>query len=360
MILFFLIFALVLYAVQQYSLEHGLDGVTLKTDLGKTVVEPGEPFSWTVAVLNQKRMMVPYLRVKEQAPEELLYAGSGVSVLDKKSSEASSVLYLAGRQRTEVTRDVMLMKRGRYFFRGASVEAGDFLGLETRTRSYTELKEIVVKPMPCPAGELTLLLGGFLGEYSVRNSLLEDPVLSIGFREYTGREPFRSISWTQSAKYGRLLVKQYECTADLTCRILLNMDCGRSYIDGEDAQTAALMERCFSMVRSVCEELENKKIPYGFLTNGIISGAVGNWKQVEDGLGAAHLETVLEGLGRMTHERQESMEEFMRRVRKGVHGAESFIVVTPVREPRIMGLVQELEERCGNKVLFLCADEMEG
>jgi len=360
MILFLLIFALVLYIVQQYSLEHGLDGVTLKTVLGKTVVEPGEEFPWTVTVVNRKRMMVPYLRVKEQAPEELLYAGSGVSVLDKKSSEASSVLYLAGRQRTEVTRDVILTKRGRYFFRGASVEAGDFLGLQTRTKSYTELEEIVVKPAPCPAKELSTLLGGFLGEYAVRNSLLEDPVLSIGFREYTGREPFRAISWTQSAKYGRLLVKQYECTADLSCQILLNMDRGQTHIEGEDAQTAALIERCFSMVRSVCEELERKKIPYGFRTNGIIAGAVGNWKQVEDGLGGAHLETVLEGLGRMTHERQETMDEFMRKVRKGVQGSESFIVVTPVREPRIEALVQSLEERCGNHVLFLCADEMEG
>lgn len=357
MILFLLVFAAVLYAAEKYSLDHGLDGVTLKTVLGKTVVEPGEAFSWTVSVLNKKRMMVPYLRVKEQVPEELLYAGSEVSVLDKKSAEANSVLYLAGRQKTEVTRDVILTKRGRYFFRGASVEAGDFLGLETRSRSYTELEEIVVKPTPCPAGELSLLLGGFLGEYSVRNSLLEDPVLSIGFREYTGREPFRSISWTQSAKYGRLLVKQYECTADLTCQILLNMDCGKNYID---VQTVAQMERCFSMVRSVCEELERKKIPYGFLTNGIIAGSVGNWKQVEDGLGVGHLETVLEGLGRMTHEHQQSMEEFLRKVRKGVHGAESFIVVTPVREPRIEALVQGLEDRCGNKVLFLCADEMEG
>ena len=360
MILFLLVFAMALYAVQKYSLEHGLDGVSLKTHLGKNVVEPGEPFSWTVSVLNKKRMMVPYLRVKELAPEDLVYAGSGVSVLDKKSAEANSVLYLAGRQRTEVTRDVTLPKRGRYFFRGASVEAGDFLGLKTRTKSYAELEEIVVKPTPCPAGELSLLLGGFLGEYSVRNSLLEDPVLSIGFREYTGREPFRSISWTQSAKYGRLLVKQYECTADLTCQILLNMDHGRTYIEGEDAKTAELMERCFSMVRSVCEELERRKIPYGFLNNGIIAGAVGHWKQVEDGLGTAHLETVLEGLGRMTHEHQESMEEFIQKVRKGVHGTESFVIVTPVREPRIEALVQSLEDRCGNKVLFLCADEMEG
>lgn len=360
MILFLVMFAAALYAAERYSMEHGLDGVSIRTTLGKILVEPDEVFSWTTAVVNQKRMMVPYLKLKEQIPEGLFYAESGIPVIEEKLSAAQSVLYLAGRQETKISRNVLLTKRGRYFFRGASVEAGDFLGIDTLTKDYQELEEIVVKPRKCETAELDLMLGGFLGEYAVRNSLLEDPVISIGFREYTGREPFRSISWTQSAKYGRMLVKQYECTADLSCQILLNMDCGRSYADGKDEQTGLLMERSFSIVRSVCETLEQKKIPYGFMTNGIIAGAVGNWKQVEEGLGGGHLETILEGLGRMTHERRETMEEFFGRVRKGVHGTESFLVVTPIREERVLSLVQSLEERAGKKVLLLCAEDMEG
>lgn len=360
MILFLLMFAAALYAAERYSLEHGLDGVSIHTTLGKILVEPGEAFSWKTSVINRKRMMVPYLKLKEQVPEGLSYADSGVPVIEEKASTAQSVLYLAGKQKTEVFREVKLSKRGRYFFRGASVEAGDFLGIDTLTRSYPEQEEIVVKPAACKSEELERMLGGFLGEYAVQNSLLEDPVLSVGFREYTGREPFRAISWTQSAKYGRLLVKQYECTADLSCQILLNMDCGKNYTDGRDEQIGALMEKCFSVVRSVCEELEKKQIPYGFMTNGIIAGSVGNWKQVEEGLGGSHLETVLEGLGRMTHERRETMEEFLGKVRKGVRGTESFIVVTPVRDERILTLVRSLEERAGKNVLFLCADELEG
>lgn len=359
MILFLVMFAAALYAAEKYSMEHGLDGVSIHTTLGKMLVEPEEPFSWTTSIQNRKRMMVPYLKLKELVPEGLLYADSQIPVLEGKSSVAQSVLYLAGRQETQVSRNVILKSRGRYFFRGASVEAGDFLGMDTLLKKYQELEEIVVKPLRYKNTELDFMLGGFLGEYAVRNSLLEDPVLSIGFREYTGREPFRSISWTQSAKYGRLLVKQFECTADLSCQILLNMDCGRNYADGKEEQTGILMERSFSIVRSVCEKLEQKKIPYGFMTNGIIAGAVGKWKQVEEGLGGGHLETVLEGLGRMTHERQEDMDDFIGRVRKGIHGAESFILVTPVREERILTLVQGLEERVGKKVLLLCADTLE-
>ena len=44
------------------------------------------------------------------------------------------------------------------------------------------------------------VLSGFLGDVSVRRFIYEDPVLTTGFREYTGREPMKHISWTQSAR----------------------------------------------------------------------------------------------------------------------------------------------------------------
>ena len=90
-----------------------------------------------------------------------------------------------------------LKKRGRYFFRGVSAEAGDFLGLQTALETYPELKEIVVKPAPSGWEELPRLLGGYAGEYVVKRSLFEDPVLIRGFREYTGREPLR-VHWLRS------------------------------------------------------------------------------------------------------------------------------------------------------------------
>ena len=166
-------------------------------------------------------MLVPYLKIAEQVPRGLLFAENDEPVEKKGIMGLRSVLYLAGNQQTELTRTVKLTERGRYFFRGASVECGDFLGIQTSLESYPEIEEIVVKPRPYPHGEISLLLGGYLGDYSVRNSLFEDPVLTIGFREYTGREPFRSISWTQSAKHNRLLVKQQECMAAFFLFVIL-------------------------------------------------------------------------------------------------------------------------------------------
>lgn len=354
MIWFLVILGGVLYFIEKYSMKHALDQVSLKTSLDKILVEPGETFTWTLTVKNGKRMMVPYLKIKEQVPRGLFFAENGEPVEKKGISGLNTVLYLAGRQKMELVREVKLPERGRHFFRGSSVEAGDFLGYETSLDNYPEMTEIVVKPVPSTHGDIPLLLGGYLGDFAVRNSLFEDPVLTIGFREYTGREPFRAISWTQSAKHNRLLVKQQECMADLSCTVLLNTECRT----GE--KVSELLEASFSIVRSLCEELERKRVSYDFHTNGVIAGAMGNWKRVEEGLGAAHLETVLEGLGRMTYDHRETAEAFFARVLKGIRGGNSFIVVSPERTEELDGLIAALSDRSGRKVLFLCAEEMEG
>ena len=61
MILFLLVLAGIFYAAERYSLVHGLDGILVKTETDRIVVEPGEPFLWTLTVKNGNRRMAPYL-----------------------------------------------------------------------------------------------------------------------------------------------------------------------------------------------------------------------------------------------------------------------------------------------------------
>ncbi len=353
MILFIIALGIILFAVENYSMSHTLDQVELTTSLDKVLVEPEEEFFWTMTVKNGKRFLVPYLKIREQVPEGLTFSDTGEPVEESGGMGLSSILYLAGRQKTELVRKVLLKERGRYFFRGSLVEAGDFLGIRILLESYPELTEMVVKPRPYPGNELSLLLGGYLGEFSVEKSLFEDPILTLGFREYTGREPFSSISWTQSARFGTLLVKQQECMSDMTCTVILNTECRMVKTSGPS------LEKCFSMVRSVCEELERKRIPYDFCTNGIIAGAMGNWRTVEEGLGAGHLSTILEGLGRMTYDCREETVTFYSRILKGSRAGRSFLLVAPEQTEETERFLLALEERSGRKALFLCAKEME-
>jgi len=348
MILLIVIFAAVLYFAEKYSLEHVLDKVTFETAADRGVVEPEEAFTWSMTIRNGKRMMVPYLRLREDIPEGLLFADGSGPVGETRFSWMTSTLYLGRRQKVCLSREVMLPKRGRYFFHGASVEAGDFLGIRSETESYPELQDVVVKPRRAESSELSTLLGGYLGDHSVRKSLMEDPIDTITFRDYTGKEPLCSISWIQSARHNRLLVKQYDHTAEFSCTVLLNVDCQSSQ------ERDARLEQCFSIVRSVCEELEKRKISCDFRTNGSIAGAMGDWNHIGDGLGAAHLETILEGLGRMTYSFRESAGTFLEREIRGVQRGKSIILVSPEDDDAVRAAAERLENVSQRKVLLLC------
>ena len=87
---------------------------------------------------------------------------------------------------------------------------------------------------------------------------------------------------------------------------------------------------------------------------------MGNWNQVGDGLGAGHLETVLEGLGRMTYGCRESAAEFFSKAARGLPGKRNFIIVTPGRGQSFAAGLSCLEEASGARALVFDAAEMEG
>ena len=97
MIVFLGVLGLLVWLAEKYSMDHVLDGLDFATALDKTVVEPGEDFSWTMTINNRKRLMVPYLQMREQIPAGLVFSENGENVAAKSSGDHLSVLYLKGR-----------------------------------------------------------------------------------------------------------------------------------------------------------------------------------------------------------------------------------------------------------------------
>ena len=87
------------------------------------------------------------------------------------------------------------------------LEAGDLLGLNVSVSSTEGNKTIICTAPMAESDPPVNVLGGFLGDISVRRFIMEDPSLLVGYRDYTGYEPMKKISWIQSAKTGKLMVK---------------------------------------------------------------------------------------------------------------------------------------------------------
>jgi uncharacterized protein (DUF58 family) len=296
---------------------------------------------------------VPFLRHREDVPENFVCAGElePISITERRYALRSSV-YMMPRQRMTRRTPFSLPARGRYVFQGAELGGGDFLGLSERERHVDQESEVVILPKRLDQDALKELPGGLLGETSVNRFIHEDPMLTLGFREYTGREPMKLISWTQSARSGQLMVKNLDHTMERRATVLLNLDTHASGKYG-----AEVLEKSFSLARGVCEALEDARIPYSFMTNAQLLGASAGG-DAGDGLGGAHIRPILETLGRAGYERTETSWALVDRAVQRAEEGRVHILITPTPNDLTRAGLDRLALRTGTQPRVLITSEV--
>lgn len=339
--------ALALALLERFWAPYALKALHFKGEADRTIAEPGEIVTWSGTVENRSRLPIPFVRLMETFP---VHAKVSAEKAWEESHCSHSVAQwfveekMSLRPRRSCTRTVKFSfsQRGLYQIGGYRLSAGDLLGFKEATK-YGQAKEIVIIPERSKQQTSIDALGGFLGDISVRRFILEDPILTLGFRDYTGREPMKSISWTRTATAGSLQVKQYDHTAEQHVMILLNTE----------GASSEELEECFRLMRSVCEKLEQKKIPYGFRTNGNLPGPVGKVFWLAEGLGYRHMNTILYGLGRGDGTCFYSFRYLTERTLMHRKSNESYIVVTPPLTEKSAPCIKKLEAAVGNGVCVL-------
>ena len=369
MIILLILFALILFLVERYYLQNGLSRIYYDVSVSQALLEPEEEFIIRSTIENHKPLFLPYLSMEESLPYEIQIAeteqvdrdSTGLQVFTNTTSAQyeqirnaylKSSFYLMPNQK--FTREVRasLPCRGRFLFRGCNLHGGDFLGLSDSDRSFPTTREVVVMPKRAPIPDIGRLVGDFLGDLSVNRFIFEDPMLTIGFSEYTGREPLRDISWSQTARMGRTMVKNYDHTVDLSLTILLNVQSANSNSDDEQA-----VETCISMVRSLCETLEEQHIKYSFLTNAIPVGMIGGTDEIEQGNGNRHFFAMMEMLGRLTSIGAKPFSNTILRACRTSEQGRHHILVTPDWNPEWAEPMRLLEKLSDGHILTLTPEQ---
>lgn len=264
------------------------------------------------------------------------------------STTLSSSFYLMPKQKLMRSVTACFPKRGRYLFLGCNMHGGDFLGIKDAYQKFPLFKEVVVMPRQVQAPQLERMLGGVIGDISVNRFIFEDPMLTVGFSEYTGREPMRDISWTQSARLGRMMVKNYDHTVDLSVTILLNVQSVLNVFEDEEK-----IDECCSLIRSVCEQLEQNHIKYRLMSNAIPAGLSTLSADTEQGLGSKHFYRIMELLGRVSQGACESFSFTLRRACLSSEQGRYHILVTPTLSDSWKEQLHQLQELTSDKVLVM-------
>ena len=324
MIAFLIISIVIVLWVQQWILDNSPDFVDANFWPEENVVDPDDIFNIVVELKNKKSFPVYFIRVNVSFPKEF-YVDPNMKLIASRHGQGMRAVsvstWLKANQTLKLKIPVSISTRGRYFLPNPTLFFGDFLGLKEKRKELSYYREVVVAPKTYETEEVKQVLGKFMGEYSVRRFMYEDPVLTIGFREYSGREPMKMISWKQSAQKQQLMVKEYDHTIEPVLSVVLNME---SIAD----KSPANMEKAYSIARSVCSNLEAKGISYGFYTNSQMAGGSGEMHTVDDGVGAHHFGKIMERLGRGMYIHSMSFDRLLSIARKSGGSERGLIVIT--------------------------------
>lgn len=232
-----------------------------------------------------------------------------------------------------------LKERGRHSIGRVYLEAGDLLGFKTKVFSFDIPGSVICTAKALEDDPQIVSLGGFLGDISVRRFIMEDPSLVLGYREYTGAEPMKNISWTQTAKTGCLMVKKHDFTVDIDIAVIVDIE----FCDKPAA------ERCLSLVRTVCDRLEEARIPYALFSNGDLF-------EMQKGIGRQHNFEVQRRIGISKFVKYKSFDEVVLHSVRNGFGKRGFIVILPRMDRSGMERVARLESVSDSRACVLCGE----
>ncbi len=333
-----------LIALEVLSLTLNEKHVAFRCELDMSLTEPDEVATLTYRVRNTAFWPIMFVgfsfllndEVEMREDEEWLRRHSGGGLFGGMYSfDACLMPHRALKGCVHIS----FKTRGRRLPGKVYLETGDFLGFRTKVLSFDIPGSVVCTARALDEPPLSDALGGFLGDVSVRRFIMEDPSLILGYRDYTGAEPLKSISWLQTAKTGRLTVKNHDFTVDNDAAVLLDME----------LCSAATAERCLSLVRTVCDRLEEARIPYSVHSNGDLF-------ELEKGAGRRHNFELQRRVGVSKFVKYRDFAAVAERCAGRGFGRIGFIIVTPLASCPDRALEARLESISGIRPMILCGE----
>lgn len=340
-----LLFGLILftYILNKLSLDYGFKNLNYKMEFEKQIVEIGEEIQITSTIENNKILSISYLKVKESFP-----AGFN-------QEKNIYTIFIMPFQRVKRKYNIVGNKRGKHKFRSISLEIGDFTGFNKVYKEKKINENIVVLPRKVDLKDSISPVGDLYGDISVNRWIIDDPLMTVGIREYNLNDPQNFIHWPSSVKYNQLMVKKFDFTTDNSIMILLNIESSKPY--WKDIKISHI-ERAIEITRSVIEECEEAKIPYGFASNGYNKNTDYNTGYFyPSGLGPIHRMKFLQVLGSIDYIISNEFEDSVKDLARRQGNYSTVVVITPNIMDSYIQALNKLNRNVAKTVVISMGEE---
>ncbi len=187
-----------------------LSGITMERTLSRDQARVGEPVADRVTIQNLSRWPRLWVEVRDHSSLPL--------------HQVSRVVHLRGRQTHSWVVETVCTRRGRYHVGPITLRAGDPFGLFPKSRAWSQSIDLTVFPPEFAMERFQVPLGTLTGAATreQRTPFVSPSVASV--RDYVSGDAFNRISWTASARLGRLMVKEFDSDPTSDVWIVLDLD----------------------------------------------------------------------------------------------------------------------------------------
>ena len=354
---FLLVVALGLFGVTAVSWawnQLSFFGLHYDRRLSETRAFLGETIELTLEVRNQKFLPLTWLEILDLFPVDLSVEGGEVVPNRATNLGEFRTFWMPGafqglRRRFTVSCD----ERGYHSYGPATISTGDGFGFFSRKAVKTGQDHLIVYPRLYSVAELRLPAKNPFGERATRDRLFEDPLRTMGIREWQPADGLRRVHWKATARHQRMLSRIYEPSEEPQILTFLNVTTLPRHWQGS---IPALTERVISVAASLAAMLIEARVPVGLISNGMLPGSDQPLRLLP-GRSPNQLVRILESLAEITAFASLPIEEMVLRESPKLPWGATLIVVTAIAHDDLLAALLELDEAGREVVLFTLAEE---
>ncbi|MFH0941930.1 MAG: DUF58 domain-containing protein [Chloroflexota bacterium] len=190
-----------------------LSRVEYRRHLSSSRVFFGEEVQLEVEIANRKLLPLPWLQIDDGVPEEVTFLKGRTSApLGEARPLLRNLITLGWYHRVKRRYPLKCLRRGYFAFGPARIRSGDLFGFFSREMNLPQTDYLMVYPRIVPLAKLGIPSREPLGDILVRSDIFQDPILTLGVRDYQSGDSLKRIHWKSTARSGKLQTRVFETT----------------------------------------------------------------------------------------------------------------------------------------------------
>ena len=226
----------------------------------------GETLDLSLRITNRKLLPIPWIKIEVELPSRItVLEGSMEVTADQTINHLASILSLRWYERVTWHYRIHCGQRGYYPVGPVHMQSGDLFGLFSTKVVLPQVDWLIVYPSIQPIAILALPAKEPLGDTKARQRIFQDPIRTVGIRDYHPGDTFKHIHWKATARRQQLQVREYEPTTTHQLIVFLNIATLPRYYQGV---VPSLLERAISVTASIASYAMEQRYLVGIVANG--------------------------------------------------------------------------------------------